>query len=640
MSYSIIGILASLILIITNRDILWQEKELDQVRKKYRRFLMGVMVYYITDLLWGILYDAGLTTILYADTEVHFTAMAAAVMFWTQYVISYLGSGNTFEKILDHTGRIFFAFAFLVIVANLFFPVLFWFDKAGVYHAGTFRFLILGIQILMFLLTSIYTLRITYRSEGSMRLRHLTIGLFGIAMMALIVLQVFFPLMPFYAMGYMLGTCVLHSFVVEDEKEEYRMKLESAVRRERQQMAELAENREALREALTAAEHANHAKTVFLSNMSHEIRTPMNTIIGLNNIALADPDLSEDTKRYLEKTGDSAQHLLEIINNILDMSRIESGRMTIKKEDFSLRNALYQVETIIGGQCRDKGLDFDCQIHDSVSDHYAGDATKLKQILINILGNAVKFTQEGGKVSFIAEEIARQDGRATMQFTIADNGIGISEEYLPQLFDAFSQEDASSTNTYGSTGLGMSITKSLVELMDGHISVESEKNVGTTFTVCVTLEEPSEKFAAEDDSHGAEDGDLEGRRILLAEDVPINAEIIVMILSKKKIEAEIAENGRIAVEMFEDHDPGYYDAILMDMRMPEMDGLSATKAIRALDREDAGSIPIIALTANAFDEDVERSLKAGLNAHLSKPVNSDVLLRTLEQMILGSQSFK
>ena len=640
MSYSIIGILASLILIITNRDILWQEKEPDQVKKKYRRFLMGVMVYYITDLLWGILYDAGLTTILYADTEVHFTAMAAAVMFWTQYVISYLGSGNTFERILNNTGRIFFAFAFLVIVANLFFPVLFWFDKAGVYHAGTFRFLILGIQILMFLLTSIYTLRITYRSEGSMRLRHLTIGLFGIAMMVLIVFQVFFPLMPFYAMGYMLGTCVLHSFVVEDEKEEYRMKLESAVRRERQQMAELAENREALREALTAAEHANHAKTVFLSNMSHEIRTPMNTIIGLNNIALADPDLSEDTKRYLEKTGDSAQHLLEIINNILDMSRIESGRMTIKKEDFSLRNALYQVETIIGGQCRDKGLDFDCQIHDSVSDHYAGDATKLKQILINILGNAVKFTQEGGKVSFIAEEIARQDGRATMQFTIADNGIGISEEYLPQLFDAFSQEDASSTNTYGSTGLGMSITKSLVELMDGHISVESEKNVGTTFTVCVTLEEPSEKFAAEDDSHGAEDGDLEGRRILLAEDVPINAEIIVMILSKKKIEAEIAENGRIAVEMFEDHDPGYYDAILMDMRMPEMDGLSATKAIRALDREDAGSIPIIALTANAFDEDVERSLKAGLNAHLSKPVNSDVLLRTLEQMILGSHSLK
>ena len=227
-----------------------------------------------------------------------------------------------------------------------------------------------------------------------------------------------------------------------------------------------------------------------------------------------------------------------------------------------------------------------------------------------------------------------------MQFTIADNGIGISEEYLPQLFDAFSQEDASSTNTYGSTGLGMSITKSLVELMDGHISVESEKNVGTTFTVCVTLEEPSEKFAAEDDSHGAEDGDLEGRRILLAEDVPINAEIIVMILSKKKIEAEIAENGRIAVEMFEDHDPGYYDAILMDMRMPEMDGLSATKAIRALDREDAGSIPIIALTANAFDEDVERSLKAGLNAHLSKPVNSEVLLSTLEQMILGSHSLK
>ena len=757
MSYSIIGILASIILVIINRDILWQEKELDQVQKSYRRFLMGVMTYYITDLLWGILDEHGLTSILYADTEVHFIAMAAAVMLWTQYVISYLDSRNTFEKILNHTGRIFFAFALVVIIVNLFLPVLFWFDKDGGYHAGPFRFLILGIQILMFLLTSIHTLRVTYRSEGTMRLRHLTIGLFGIAMMVLIAIQVFYPLMPFYAMGYMLGTCVLHSFVVEDEKEEYRRRLENAVQREHLQRIELAENREALREALALAEHASQAKTAFLSNMSHEIRTPMNTIIGLNSIALKDPNVSEDTKKYLEKIGDSAQHLLELINNILDMSRIESGRVTIKTEDFSLRKALSQVETIIDGQCRDKGLDFDCQIHSSVSDYYAGDATKLKQILINILGNAVKFTPEGGKVTFIAEETGGQnveklckkddeetgkkDGMATLKFTIQDTGVGISKEFLPHLFDAFSQEDSSYTNSYGSTGLGMSITKSLINLMDGQINVESEKGVGTTFYVTVTMEDTEQRTGDRNDDvlkasggndtaqksddgnddamrasggndiaqksadgnsniqraggetqsgRRADDGDnvsgatsadnvsgatsadnvsvmshsgkrvstsddvsgtnpsenraagqnvpepqidLNGRCILLAEDLPINAEIMIMILSTEKINTELAKNGRIALEMFENHEPGYYDAILMDMRMPEMDGIEATKAIRSLDREDARSIPIIALTANAFDEDVERSLQAGLNAHLSKPVDSDELFRTLTELI-------
>ena len=769
MTYSIIGILASLILVITNRDLLRNRDGLTQTQRNYRAFLMGVMMYYITDLLWGILEEHGLTGILYADTAIHFAAMAAAVMLWTQYVISYLQGGSRFEKMLYHTGRIFFVFEIVVILVNFFNPILFRFDETGAYHAGIARYVTLAIQILMFLLTSVYTLGITARSEGTVKSRHLTIGLFGIAMIVLIAFQVFYPLMPFYAMGYMLGTCVLHSYVVEDEKEEYRRELENAVERERRQTEELAESREALRDALSAAEEASQAKTAFLSNMSHEIRTPMNAIIGLNNIAMNDPGAGDRVKEYLAKIGTAAQHLLGIINDILDMSRIESGRMTIKKEEFSFSKALEQVNTMIIGQCREKGLNYDCQIRGQVDDYYIGDAVKLKQVMLNILGNAVKFTPEGGSVRFVIEEGARSGGKATLHFTFTDTGIGMSKEYLPHIFDAFSQEDSSSTSRYGSTGLGMPITKSIVELMNGHMEVESEKGVGTTFTVTVTLGESERKNVDTEDGEFSPDemrvlvidddrialehaeiilgqvgvscdtaesgwegidkvricharredynlilidwrmpemdgiettrhireivgqetpiiiltsfnwddiadeareagvdtfvpkplfagsvmeefreafrhknetltektADLNGRRVLLAEDMPVNAEIMMMVLAMREIEAELAVNGKIAVEMFESHEPGYYDAILMDMRMPEMDGLEATRAIRALNRSDARSIPIIALTANAFDEDVQRSMQAGLNAHLSKPVEPEALFETLEKLIGG-----
>ncbi|MBO6108366.1 MAG: response regulator [Eubacterium sp.] len=527
---------------------------------------------------------------------------------------------------------------------------------------------------------------------------------------------------------------------------------------------------QALNDALKAAEEASRAKTTFLSNMSHEIRTPMNAIIGLDSLALNDPDISETTRDYLKKIGASAEHLLSLINDILDMSRIESGRMSLQNEEFEFLNLIEQINIIFGAQCEDKGLTYECNIKGGMSDYYIGDGTKLRQVLINILGNAVKFTPKGGKVTFDIEKTASFDRKTTLRFTISDTGIGMKKEYIPKLFDTFSQEDASASNKYGSSGLGMSITKSIVDMMNGEIGVESEKGKGTTFTVTVTLLESERKksensgdieirpqdmkvLVIDDDPiacdhaklvlnregmavdtalSGAEaidmikvhdarqdsyqlyvvdlkmegmDGvetsrlireligdesaiiiltaynyedvlddareagvdsfmskpimsgslmekfreairqkklkkkentakaSLTGRRILLAEDMEINAQIMLEILKMKEIAADHAENGRIALDMFSSRPEGYYDAILMDMRMPEMDGLQATTAIRELDREDAKQIPIIALTANAFDEDVQRSLQAGLNAHLSKPVQPDVLFETLENLL-------
>ena len=644
MTYSIIGILAAIILVITNRDVFLTRKDaIAGTRNTYCWFLLAVLSYYVTDALWGVFDEYRMTKIQFADTTLYFVAMAAAVLLWTQYVVDYLERGNIFDKILRYTGWAFFVFDIIVITLNIFHPVMFWFDENGVYHAESIRHVTLAIQILMFLLTSAYTLHVTLRTEGKMRRRNLTIGLFGIAMIVLIAFQIIYPLWPFYAMGYMVGTCLLHTFVVEDEKEEYRRKLEKSLLREQAQKDELAESKKALVAALAEAERANKAKTVFLSNMSHEIRTPMNAIIGLNTIAASDPTASSEVKKHLEKIGVSARHLLEIINDILDMSRIESGRMALKTEPFTFSRAIDQVNSIIGGQCKDKGLAYKCTLNSKFDECYIGDTMKLKQILINILGNAVKFTPEGGSVNFEVTEASRSDGKVVLKFVASDTGIGISKEFLPHIFDTFSQENSSAAGSYGSTGLGMAITKSIVELMNGTISVESEKGKGTTFTVTVTLEESAAKNSETAGGEEAQSGcgkkygtagiDLTGCRILLAEDVPVNAEIVKMILGMRKIEVDTAENGKIAAEMFASHDPGYYAAILMDMRMPVMDGLESTRVIRSMERSDAGTIPIIALTANAFDDDVQRSLQAGLNAHLSKPIEPAALFRTLEELV-------
>ena len=417
-----------------------------------------------------------------------------------------------------------------------------------------------------------------------------------------------------------------------------------------EEMRQSLDQRQALSDALASAEQASRAKTAFLNTMSHEMRTPMNAIIGLNSLALRDPAAPEQTRQYLRQIGTSAEHLLHLINDVLDMSRIESGRVTLKTEVFSLPELLETVSTLIRGQCTEKGLSYQCRTEEGIAGSYLGDCAKLRQVLINILSNAVKFTPEGGSVTLTVENTARFDGRSTLRFRVEDTGIGISPDFLPHLFDAFSQEDSSTTSRYGSSGLGLAITKNLVEMMNGTIQAESEKGRGSVFTVTLTLQDAeaspetggplctdsADTFPGPAEAQESEKGkvSLSGLRILVAEDIAINADILKMVLETREIEAEIAENGRIAVQMFSEHPAGYYSAILMDMRMPEMDGLEATRAIRALpDRPDARTIPIIALTANAFDEDVQRSLQAGLNAHLSKPVQPELLFSALESLL-------
>ena len=531
------------------------------------------------------------------------------------------------------------------------------------------------------------------------------------------------------------------------------------------------EDAERLRVALIAAKQASSAKSNFLSRMSHEIRTPMNAIIGMGTLAAQSIGDDEKVADYIGKIGISARYLLSLINDILDMSRIESGKMLLKNEKFLFRDFISGLNTIIYNQAASRGLDYECVVSSEVDEAYIGDAMKLQQILVNVLGNAVKFTKKG-KVSLEVRQISRTGGLSRLRFIVNDTGCGISEENLSRIFEPFEQADTSTTTAFGGTGLGLAITKNLVDLMGGIIRVRSIVDVGSEFTIDIPLSvdesvvvqprldchfEKLHTLVVDDDaiiceqtssilkeigmigewvtsgreavervrqscerdrfydfilidwkmpdmdgiettrrirkivgpevtiiiisaydwemieadakaaganlliskplfrstlvsafqrargkSEGAqpaaEELDFTGRRILLAEDNQINAEIARCLLENRHFSVELAPNGLRALEMFAQNPVHYYDAILMDVRMPMMDGLQATANIRHWNKADARTIPIIAMTANAFDEDVEKSRAAGMNAHLSKPIEPELLYRTLYRIICEKET--
>ncbi|MBQ1850790.1 MAG: response regulator [Lachnospiraceae bacterium] len=1038
MYYSAIGLLAILQLIIVNRDILFPSKAsfVKPAWKVYRRFLLAVLLYYLTDVLWGIFESRKLTGLLFADTTVYFIAMALGILFWAEYTVTYLEEKSAFGRFMILAGRIVPGLITAVVVVNVFTPVLFTVDEDCVYHALTVRYVVLTCQIIMLVILAVYALSsmILAGRDAQKKGRYQILASFGIIMALCLFIQLWFPYLPIYSIAYMLGTSLLHSFVASDEKEKMKHEQEEAqkltelkdrfrslldnipgmtftkdaetgvylacnqafaayahkespeavvgltdaqifdpktaehfvsadkialslskpyvffedvpdaagnqrqlqttklkyvdtagrlcvlgicqditdtVRIQHEQamtkeayeravstglmytniaqtlardymdlyyvntdteeyveyqngedgnsftevrrgwhffsdckmelagkvyeedreaflqamhrktlmkaldkkdtfimtyrvikesgpsyvtmkisrmdasyvimgitdvdaeMRETTAKNQALAEALDQAEQANRAKTVFLSGMSHELRTPMNAIIGMDALALKNENLDDETREYLEKIGDSSKHLLSIINDILDMSRIESGRVQLHNAEFSFMAMMEQICTMVRTQCHDKGLKFECNIQKQVEATYFGDDVKIREMLLNILSNAIKFTNAPGNVTLTVEKTAELEGQSMICFKVKDTGIGMDKSYLPKIFDAFSQENAGNKTKYGSSGLGMAITKRIVDMMNGTISVTSQKGVGTEFTVTLPLrnsdakaldlqrkidisalyvlvvdDDPIEaeharvvleevgiradactsgqealrklevqhakkkpynmilmdwnmpgmsgsETAAEihriyekectvvaltayswddirEEAHAAfvdnflskplfttnlvdsmeliarrsdmkvfekkQQAKLKGRRILMAEDMELNAEILADILKLDDILVDHAENGKVALEMFEKSTAGIYAAILMDIRMPVMDGLEATKAIRALDRPDAKKIPIIALTANAFDEDVQRSMQAGMNAHLSKPVEIGHLIQILGELIYEAEN--
>ena len=391
-------------------------------------------------------------------------------------------------------------------------------------------------------------------------------------------------------------------------------------------------------EALQTAENANKAKTDFLSNMSHDIRTPMNAIIGIISLIRHNAGDKEKVIEYADKIAISSQHLLGIINDVLDMSKIEAGKTVFKYSDFSILDSIEELNTIFHSQANEKNQSFIITKENLKHEWVNGDKVHLMQIFSNLLSNAIKYTQEGGIIQFIAEESETNSSTyGKYHFIVSDNGMGMSADFKETIFDAFTRAESSVTNKIQGTGLGMAITKNLVESMGGTIEVESEPNHGSSFEVILNLKIVENRVVSSTEQiemHETDSDILDGMRILCAEDNELNAEILMELLKLEGAECTICENGKRILEAFEQSVPGEYDMILMDVQMPVMNGYEATKAIRRSSHEQAKTIPIIAMTANAFSEDMQHSLAAGMNAHISKPVDMKLLKKTIRNIKL------
>lgn len=392
-------------------------------------------------------------------------------------------------------------------------------------------------------------------------------------------------------------------------------------------------------EALQTAENANKAKTDFLSNMSHDIRTPMNAIIGIISLIRHNAGDKEKVIEYADKIAISSQHLLGIINDVLDMSKIEAGKTVFKYSDFSILDSIEELNTIFHSQANEKNQSFIITKENLKHEWVNGDKVHLMQIFSNLLSNAIKYTQEGGVIQFIAEESETNSSTyGKYHFIVSDNGMGMSADFKETIFDAFTRAESSVTNKIQGTGLGMAITKNLVESMGGTIEVESEPNRGSSFEVILNLKIVENRVVSSTEQiemHETDSDILDGMRFLCAEDNELNAEILMELLKFEGAECTICENGKRILEAFEQSVPGEYDMILMDVQMPVMNGYEATKAIRRSSHEQAKTIPIIAMTANAFSEDMQHTLAAGMNAHISKPVDMKLLKKTIRNIKLG-----
>ncbi len=386
---------------------------------------------------------------------------------------------------------------------------------------------------------------------------------------------------------------------------------------------QLKKENEAAFKSKKEAEDANMAKSNFISSVSHDIRTPMNAVIGMTEIALKNLDDTDKTRECLDKIKVSGQHLLNLINDVLDMSKIESGKIVLNEVPISLHNIMDNIAGIMQTQIKAKNLFFHINIQEILSDCVYCDRVRLNQILINLLSNAVKFTPENGEISVCLKQKISPKGDKYIRtyFTVTDTGIGMSKDFQKKIWDTFTREENEKTQNIMGTGLGMSITKKIIDIMGGNIQLESKVGNGTSFYIAIDLKkaEENEKEQFEYIVPKNYKEFFKGKHILLAEDIDINWEIAKEILSETGLMLERVSNGKECIEKFEDSPIAYYDAILMDIHMPVMNGYDCTKAVRALERSDS-QLPIIAMTADAYSDDILRCVKSGMNDHIAKPI--------------------
>ncbi len=615
--YALVGLLATTVLIIENFDILFSRGDNQKFHeiKIYRRFLFGIMAYYITDILWGLLDSLQLFSLLYLDTLVYYVAMAVGVLLWTQFVVTYLGEDNAFSRFLSNAGRFCFAAVMTITIVNIFTPVLFWFDENGTYHACPARHIQLLFQIILLMLTSVYTFRVILHSEGTIKKRYQTICMFGLVVASLLLLQLPYPFLPLYTIGYMLGSSLLHAFVVSNEVDELL-----------QRQSELAIA-------------ANEAKSSFLSNMSHEIRTPINTILGMNEMIMRECDKSDtDILMYSKNVITAGNTLLGIVNDILDFSKIEEGKLEIIPEDYELSSLMNDLINMIKTKLDDKRLHLNLEIDKNIPERLHGDEIRIKQIITNILTNAAKYTEKGSVTFSVSYEKIEDDPNALMlKVAVKDTGIGIRPEDMDKLFIRFERFEEERNRGIEGTGLGLSITENLLKMMDSSLNVESIYGEGSRFSFSIRQEvvdwqpigdyEETWKRSAKSVVGYREKIEAPEAQILVVDDNSLNLMVFAGLLKQTGIKIDKAESGDEGIEYaLKKH----YDIIFLDHMMPEKNGIETLHELKADPQGINRDTPYICLTANAISGAREKYIEAGFTDYLTKPINTE----ELENMLL------
>lgn len=620
--YAYVGIVcAGVIAMILNRVRSTEYKK--TVDAKFCGALAFFVAFCIVDTAWGIIgsptHYVNQTAYLLSTYGFHIMAAWASFV-CSAYVLHNMNVPEKKRKFFRLVRYSLITLQMILIFQNIFTGLFFTIDENGVYHSGIFRTVAFLMQFCHYLPIIVYLIPHLHSGEKDRTTAYVYSSslIFSVLPLVFGMLQMAYPDGPFYSMGFLVTAVTMYAFNVTEQRESYLAAYYTAEEQEK--------SRAQIEEALKKAEAANIAKTVFLSNMSHDIRTPINGIMGMLTLAKKEP-MSETLAMYLKKIDVASRHLLSLINDVLDMSRIESGKTEIQMDPTDVTVIADNCTSIIQGQIEGRNLTFIKKCDGITHSRVFADVLRIRQVLINILGNACKFTPDGGTVTFEIRETAFDGETVWMEFIVEDTGIGMSEEFQQHIFEAFSQENNGSRGDYIGTGLGMTISKELVGMMDGTISVKSERNHGSTFTVTLPFKvDTSEKLEPATAKDVPAQTNIAGWKILLVEDNELNMEIASSILTDEGAVVTEAENGQIAVDKFTGSEPGTFDVILMDIMMPVMNGYDAAKAIRASAHPEAGTIPIIAMTANAFAEDKIRAVDAGMNSHVAKPINFPQLI--------------
>ena len=584
-------------------------------------------VYAFVDALWGICYLG------YINFGRVFFCTVSDIYFFLSGGVAYLGF-LYIQKILKMDvmntarrlfwGRLPLTLLTLLIIINHWKGYIFFFDEAGKYTRGfMFRYQFI-VAYFYFVWAVILTVQrwLQAKREEVRRLCKSVISFTGIPLL-LGVAQSVVPSKPYFSMAYTLAVIGIFIFITSRDKE--KLEKERAVRD--------AEHNRLLQQALAEAQIANRAKSTFLFNMSHDIRTPMNAIMGFNEIArenIADTARVEDC---LEKMDVASKHLLDLINDVLDMARIENDKIDLELAPGSISKLVGETRAMFMPEMNKKKLCFSTEMHNVKYDFLQVDIIRIRQIIFNILSNAMKYTKEGGSVRFSVEESEMSmEGYVTLTMEVEDTGIGMSEEFQKNIFGMFERERSTTQSGIQGSGLGLAITKRLVDIMDGKISVKSKVGEGSVFTVEIPFQ-VAEAFVEEERNDAG--NSYEGKRLLVVEDNEMNQEIATVILEGHGFHVEICSDGEMAVERVKNAKPGEFDLVLMDIQMPIMDGYEATRRIRALEDADKASIPIVAMTANAFQKDKRDALEAGMNGHISKPISMEQIQEVFCQIFKG-----